>query len=65
MKINEFDKMQRRNIVFAIIGGVIGIWGLTNHAFNKGTLNGASVILEKVSKIDKDVYTELTEETEN
>ena len=62
MDINKFDKMQRKNIAFAIIGGVIGIWGLTNHAFNKGTLNGASVILEKVNRIDRGVYTKLTEE---
>ena len=64
MKINEFNKMQRKHMVFAIIGGVIGIWGLTNHAVNKGTLNGASVILEQVSKIDSNVYNELAEETE-
>ena len=63
MKTKDFDKMQRNNIVGAIIGSIITIYGLTNYAFNKGTLNGASAILEKVNKTDKDVFAKVVKAT--
>ena len=58
MTLKEFTKIQKKNYVLAIFGGIVCILGLTNASYNKGVIAGAEKMNDYINNENR--YSEST-----